>query len=255
MQKTGELDGAELVSGLMAPSPSAPFVISRIGNDGKRTEHQLRVRVLRASENIACISAAQKFAKANGELGKEYGDVYREAQAHEILTRALCMSQERERSDGTRYYPPVFVTSDQLRDSFTENEIALSLNAYEVVKAQFSCIESWAPEELDLWAARLSDTLLGPFFLSGLDSSHWPAALLSLAQEVRALRESLGRPLPSLRDSSESSLESSESGTGGSTSSPSAVLSGLPGEVPSQTLLSREAARALVKERRDKNES
>jgi hypothetical protein len=209
------------------------------------------MRLLRVEENLEAIREAQAFARERGEVSKEYGDIYREAQAVEVVRRAMCMPDEVDRPDGTKFYRPLFISSEQLRQSFTENEMAICLNAYELVKAQFRCVKSFDPEEINNWAARLSDTLLGPFSLSQLDSSHWPALIMALASRVRVLSDQIGQPLPSSLDSTESDPENSGNTIGGSTSAPYVSLSDSSGNsVPNEKLLTRAEADEIVKKRR-----
>jgi hypothetical protein len=251
--ETGMLEGADLVLGLLAPSPSAPFVLKRFNPDGSVKEFPFRIKVLRRAQNLTALSEAQKRAKELGETDEKYGDIYKECQATAILARSLCSTTLTTRPDGVEDYRPLFVNAQQLDQSLTEGEMAQCLNALELTKAKFSAIESFDPVEIDKWAARLSDTLLGPFFLSRLDYTHWPELLTSLALEVRSLRESLGRPLPSLHDSSESPPSTSGNGTGGSTVSLSEPLSDGMSETvqtPLDKLLSQPEARALAKKRR-----
>lgn len=249
MEQFEQGDASALVLELTSPAPSEAFSLFKVKEDGSKVEFRLRMRLLRTEETIAALKEAQEYAQKNGEVSKDYGDIYKESQAVALITRALCRSDMREMPNGMRYYPQLFTSSQQLRASFTENEIAVCLNQYEVTKAKYRCFESFEPEELDKWAARLSDTLLGPLWLGRLDSAHWPALLMSLAQRVRALSESLGLPLSTTDGSSESSQETSPSGTGGSTPSPSVVSSG--GEkLPEDRLLTKEEADAIVKQRR-----
>lgn len=249
-------EASELIAELTSPAPSEPFSLFRVQPDGSKKEFPLRMRLLRVEETIDCLREAQAYAKANAEIGKEYGDIYKEAQAVALIARALCHAKSRRMtnkagsSEGPEYYPQLFTSSAQLRSSFMAHEIAVCLNAHEVVQAKYRCVESFSPEELDKWAARLSDAFLGPLFLARLDSSHWPALLTCLAQRVQLLSESLGQPLPSLLDTSASNPESSDSGTGGSTPSPHVVSS--EGEtLPDDRLLTRDEAEAIVKARKD----
>ena len=244
-----ELEPGELVQGLRSPAPSEEFTFVRVQPDGTRKESKIRIRLLRLDENHSAIIAAQKYAKDLGEA-KEYGDIYREAQAVEITARFLCRPKEHERKDGTKYYPRQFVTSEQLRQSFSEADISVCLNMYELVKAKYAAIESFDEAHIDLWAARLSDVLLGTFFLSQLDSSHWPELLTSLARRVRSLSESLGLELPSLLDSSESDQTSSDNGTGGSTGSSTAQWSETEEAIHSTPSLDRHSARAALKKKK-----
>ncbi len=252
--QAGVDEGADLVLGLMAPAPSAPFVLKRFNPDGSIKEFRFRVRILRRAESLMALSEAQKRATLLGETSEKYGDIYRECQFTSILWRALVRDRVERRHDGTEYYPNLFTSAEQLDMSLSEAEMAQCMNALELTKAKFSAVESFDPIEIDKWAARLSDTLHGPLYLSLLDSIHWPELLTSLAQEVSSLRESIGRPLPSLLESSASELRSSESGTGGSTVSLSEPSSdGKSSEVvptPSDRLLSSQLARELAKKRR-----
>ena len=248
-------DAAELIASLTSPAPSEPFSLFRVQPDGSRREFPLRMRLLREEETIDCLREAQAYAKANAEIPAQYGDIYREAQAVAVIARTLCHSKPRRMvgasgaQDGPEYYPQLFTSSAQLRASFMSDEIAACLNGYEVVKAKYRCLESFSADEIDKWAARLSDAMLGPLFLGRLDSSHWPALLTCLAQRVQSLSESLGLQLSTSPDSSESSPDTSDAGTGGSTPSPSVVTSD--GEtLPQDRLLSKEEADALVRARK-----
>jgi hypothetical protein len=249
VEKLDDAAASELVLELTAPAPSEAFSLFKVQEDGTKKEFRLRMRLLREEENISCLKEAQEYARSKGEVSKEYADIYKEAQAVALIARALCHPTSRNLPNGTAYYPQLFTSSAQLRSSFTENEIAVCLNQYEVTKAKYRCMESFSADEIDKWAARLSDAMLGPLFLGRLDSSHWPALLTSLAQEVQSLRGKLGLAPTSLRDSSESSQETSGDGTGGSMPSPHVVTSA--GEtLPEDSLLTREQADALVKARR-----
>jgi hypothetical protein len=150
------------------------------------------------------------------------------------------------------YWQPMFASDDHLRSSFTEPEIAQVLNMYEVVKAKFGQLEALLADEIDMWAERLSDAVLGEHFLALLDSSHWPALLLSLAKEVRSLREEVDRPLSTSPHSLESDPESSDPGTGEFTELPNAASKDGEVKLPTDRLLSRSDAQRIVKDRRKK---
>ncbi len=250
MEQIAEADASELVLGLTAPAPSEAFSLFKVQPDGGKLEFKLRVRILRAEESIACLKEAQDYARQSGEVAKDYGDIYKEAQACSLIARVLLRPKKETLPNGTEYYPQLFVSTAQCRASFTENEIAVCLNAHEVVKAKYRCFEEWQPEELDKWAARLSDTLLGPLWLGRLDSAHWPDLMYGLAQRVQALSETLGLPPLTSEPSSESDQESSESGTGGSTPSPSVVSSD--GQtLPEDHLLTRAEADEIARKMRE----
>ncbi len=242
----------DLILTLLDGAPTKIWNFTKILPSGERATVPVRLRVLRAEENMQALKSAQDVAHAMGELGG-YGDIYKEAQCYEVLQRALCHIDKRKRADGTEYYPPVFTDSRQLRSSFNESEIAVLLNCYDVTKAEFSALEGLEEREAEMWIARLSDPLQGPFFLSQLDSRHWPACIALLAGIARDLYLRAGLPLPSLQPTSESNPESSTVATGSSTSQPSASSTDeeeatvTPGE-----LLTKEQARALAKKRKKK---
>lgn len=252
MSEIREIKPEELILTLLDGAPTEVWRFEKVIANGERVFSNIRVKVLRKEENLEALRDAQQTAKDKGELGG-YGDIYKEAQADEILTRALCHIEKRRRPDGTEYYPRLFTDARQLRMSFNESELFTLLNAYEVTKAKFSALEGLEEKEAEMWAARFSDPLQGPFFLSQLDSRHWPACIYMLAGMVRDLSPLAGHPLPSLESTSSSTPESSTEATGSSTSQPSASSTGdeevtvKPGE-----LLTRDQARALGKKTRKK---
>lgn len=210
-----------------------------------------RMEVLKSQENVEALKGAQTTAKEIGEL-QGYGEIYKEAQAHEILLRAMRHRESRERADGTTYYPPVFVDASQLRSALTEMDMAALLNAYEITKRHFSIIEGLEEHDAESWIARLSDPLKRFFHLSQLDSRLWPGLILLLASVCRDLYQELGRELPSLEPSTSSDPESSEGSTGSSGAPPSASTTASPETtVPGDVLLSSEQAAELVKKRRE----
>jgi hypothetical protein len=217
-----EIPPEELILTLLDGAPTKLFRLEKYLPSGERVYSTIRIKVLRKEENLRALKAAQDTAKEAGEHAN-YGDIYREAQADEVLQRALCHPTKRQRPDGkTSYYPPLFTDARQLRMAFTEQELAVLLNAYEVTKAEYSTLEGLEEREAELWIARLSDPLQGPFWLSQLDSRHWPACIYMLAGMARDLYLSAGLALPSLQPTSVSSPESSTAGTGSSTEQPSA---------------------------------
>ncbi len=240
------LDACELVRTLLESSPSEILRFVRVGIDGVERSYGVRMRILRSAERIAALCAAQEFAKQHQEDQKQYSDLYKEAQAHEVVARALCHVEPRERPDGTKYFQPVFTSAEQLRQSFTEDEILRCLNMYTLVGAKYGGLMDFNENDVDMWASRLSDAIAGPFFLSRLDSLAWPGLTLSLARRVAELSESLSRPLPNWRVTSESDLSSSDPGTGSFTESSSAYSENGSVPIPSDRPMSREDARALA---------
>jgi len=247
-------DPSEAVQAFLLPAPSEVFRLEWwVAGEKRKPEKQcrdVRIRLLRLDETHRALAAAQRYAKELGEIPGEHRDIYREAQAIEIAWRCMVRVEERERADGTRYYPPIFTNSDQLRQYLTEPQIAQILNCYEIVKAKYGAIEAFSVEEVDTWAARISDPLLGDFFLSVLDSAHWVPLLQCLAQEDRALREEVGRPLPNLAHTSGSDLENSTDATGSFSELPEAHSSESGESLPQNSLLTRSEALERVKGRR-----
>lgn len=235
----------EIVQSLLEPAPSDEFMFVRIQPSGERKEHRVRVRLLRIDENISALADAQKDAKARGEVAKDYGDIYKESQAVQLLTRAMCRLEKRTRDDGTEWYPPLFVKSEQLRASFTEPEMAQCLNMYEVVKAKYGAIEELSEEDLDSWIERLAGPL-GASELSLLDSSRWPVLLLLIARRAADMRKDLGLTLSDLPSSSESDPPSSDSGTGSFTELPAARAAS--GEhLPEDHMITADEAKSIAK--------
>lgn len=246
-----QLDANAMVSTLLEGGPSLPWKLQKKLPTGQIAEIPYRMQVLRAEENMAALKAAQDTAKERGEL-QGYGDIYKEAQAHEVLCRAIRHPEKRDREKGPSYYPPVFVETRQLRESLTELEMASLLNAYEITKSTFAVIEGLQERDAESWIARLSDPLKGPFYLSQLDSHHWPGVILLLARVCRGLYQELGRELPSLEPTSTSDLESSTSSTGSSGEQPSASSGDGEREitVTADKLLSADEARELIARRK-----
>jgi hypothetical protein len=254
MPNVVQLDANAMVSSLLEGGPSLPWKLQKKLPNGDTAEIPYRMQVLRAAENMLALKSAQETAKNIGEL-QGYGEIYKEAQAHEVLLRAIRSPEKRDRPDGTSYYPQMFVSTDQLRASLTELEMAALLNAYEVTKSTFAVVEGLEAHDAESWIARLSDPLKGPFYLSQLDSRHWPGLILLLASVARRLFTELGQELPSLEPTSASEPESSTSSTGSSGEPPSASsmsdqAAPLPMDVPGDRLLSGEEAREIVAKRK-----
>jgi len=244
-----EIKPEDLIRTLLDGAPSKVFDFTKVLPSGERATTKIRVQVLRAAENITALKDSQDYAKDTGERDG-YNDIYREAQAHEVLTRCLRHVDKSQRPDGSEHYPPLFTDSRQLRASFNELELAALLNCYQITKSEFGSLEALDEHDAETWIARLSDPLRGPFFLSQLDSLHWPGLIVLLAGIARDLCQSVGHPLPSLDDTSDSSLTSSTADTGSLQSPPTA--SSTDGEpvtdIGPDKILTREEARARVAE-------
>jgi hypothetical protein len=241
-------DASELVSELTAPAPSEAFSLFRVQEDGSKKEFKLRLRMLREEETISALKEAQAYAKQNGEINKtEYGDIYKEAQACAVLAKSLCHAEQKTFPNGTKYYPQLFVDTKQLRASFTESEMAVCLNALEVLKAKYRCYDEWSDQDLDRWAERLSDAFAGPLWLGRLDSAHWPDLIYGLARRLVAL----GPPPETSPTSSESEPATSDDGTGGSAPLPHVQLPDGQ-KLPEETLLTKSQADEIAKRMREK---
>lgn len=244
MSETKTLTPADLVLSVLSGSLTKEWDFTKTLSDGSRATVRYRMQVLRAEENISALRSAQKFAKDMEETS--YGDIYKEAQAYEVLQRAMRHSEPMDRGDGTSFYPTVFTSGQHLRASLTETEVAALLNAYTITKAEFGNIEEINEVDGETWIARLSDPLRGPFFLSQCDSLHWPSLVWLLAGICRDLYAELGRELPSLQPSSGSGPESSTGSTGFSGESASASSTDGKFTVTSETLLTAEEAAELI---------
>jgi len=251
MTETKTLPASALILSILEGALTKEWELVKTLPDGTRARVKYRMQVLRAEENMAALKAAQEFAKSKGEA-EGYGDLYKEAQVHELLQRAMRHAEKHERGDGTSLYLPVFTSADQLRAALTESDCAALLNAYQITKSEFGNIEGLDEEDAETWIARLSDPLRGPFFLSQCDSLHWPGLVLLLAKVCRALYEDLGRPLPSSEPSSESGPANSTGPTG--SSGPPAQASSTDGryEVPGDVVLTKEQAAELVEKAKNK---
>lgn len=247
-----EIKPEELILTYLDGAPGETFDFVRVMPDGKRAKTKVRLQYQRAEHSMSALKAAQDHAKERGEL-EGYGDIYRESQAYELLRLALRHPEKSALPDGTQHYPPLFTDTRQVRLSFTESEIAVLLNCYQIVKSKYSALESLDEQDAEVLIAKLSDPLRGPFFLSQLDSLHWPGCILLLAGIVRDLYQAAGLQLPSLDSSSGSTQETSTAATGSSGEQPSASSTQDPTtEIGPGALLTKEQAREIVNRRQKK---
>lgn len=248
MSESGEIQGSPLRELLATPSPSLPFELKRRQEGGGVKSFPVRVRVLHPHETDDVLACAQAYAKKRGELGKEYADIYREAQAVELLLRAVCDPELKENPDGTRSWRRMFVSADQLRSALFEYELAQLLNCYEVTKAYYRIGPQFSDKQIDDFIEKLADEFAGPFFLGQLDSADVPELIFSLARRAMELRELAGWTPSDSRSASESTSQSSGTGTSDFTELPEALLTASepPLAMPTDKLMTREQARALV---------
>lgn len=249
MPTVTEATPEELINSALDLTPSSIFELDRIQPDGSIKTWKVRVCLLRAQAEREGMIAAQAYARKYGENPADHGDIYREEQAVEIVMRSACRLEPEDREDGTRFYRRWFLSADSVRSVLTANELAALINFYQVVKSRFGVLSALDDQSIEDWAVRLSDEMLGPYFLSRLDSAHWGDALLAVARFCRDRLEEAGSPLPSLLASSESAL---------SNLPPSIGLSGvLPGarsseasqpSIPSDRSLTQQEADHLARE-------
>lgn len=233
-----------MVRSLLEPSPSLAFNLIRKNEDGSETAIPFRCRLLRQAQTTEALEAAQKHAMSREQKG--FQDIYKEAQGVEILRLAVVHVDLHERGDGTKHHLPMFVTSEQLRESLDTEEMAQMLSAYELTRAHFGFSEL-DDEQVEAAVDALADELAGPFFLSRLASDEWPHLIYRLARLVRFWRPA---KLPTPSDSpstSGSSPSSSESGTTESSTLPELHSAELPLE-PRKTpkVMSRDEAKGKV---------
>lgn len=244
----------EVVATLLCGQPGMDWDLEKVLPSGEHVSIPYRMQIIATDDSLGALKDAQTSAKDRGEL-EGYGDIYKESQAHELLVRAMRHREQRELPDGTKYYPPIFVETRQLRQALTELEMAALLNAYEITKSMFAVVEGLEAHDAESWIARLSDPLKGPFELARLDSLHWRPCILMLAQVARRLLEESGQSLPSLEPTSESDPDSSTSSTGSSGPPPSASSTGAdPVQVPGDRLISKDEAAAILKQRKGEKE-
>jgi len=240
-----EIPASELIRSLLDGVPSKVFDFVRIQEGGEKTVSKIRVKLLRLEENDSVLADSQAHAKHRKE-SEQYTDIYREAQAVELLTRALCHVDKHTRPDGTSYYPPLFTDSRQVRASFTATELSVLLNCFQIVKSEYGTLETLDEHDADMWTERFSDPLKAPFWLSQLDCNHYPGAILLLAAQVRDLRTEVGRPLSTSPDSSEFNPEISTSDTGISIEQPVASSENDPEPIKAGELMTQDEARKRV---------
>jgi hypothetical protein len=247
---TEEKERAPSVSDFLTPSPSLPFVLRRKQEDGSVKDFPFRCRVLRPGQLIDALQMAQGYAKEKETDG--YGDIYREAQAHESIQRLMCRPDPVERADGLREYRPMFISAEQVRNSLNELECAQILNCYEITKAFYKTTDNFSSEDIEKMIDGLADEMAGPFFLSRLDSSDWPELITSLARLVQVLMKQIGPTPSSSPSSSESDPSNSENGTTGSSQLPDAQSLSFSGELPTDRLMTQEEARGFVMNERNR---
>lgn len=248
MSESGEIQSS-LVRELMAPSPSLPFELKRRKEGGGVSVFPVRVRLLHPDETDDVLVCAQAYARKRGELGKEYNDIYREAQAVEVLLRAVCDPQLKDNPDGTKSWRRMFVSAEQLRAALYQHELAQLLNCYEVTKAHFRVGPQFTEAEVDKFIEKLADEFAGPFFLGQLDSVDVPELIFSLARRAMELRELAGWTSSDLPNTSEFTSLSSGTGITDFTELPEALLTASSPAVamPTDKLMTPEEARRIVR--------
>lgn len=241
-----------IVRDLFDPSPSLRFELKRKKEDGSVEVMPFRCRLLRMEQTIEAIEAAQKFAKGRELSG--YGDIYKEAQACEIIQRTVCYPDFVER-DGVRHLRPRFVDAAQVRASLDESECAQMLNCFELTKAHYRMTDTVTPADAEKLIDGLANEMMGAYFLGQLDSADWPQLIFGLAKLAQEWRPSGLTPSDSL-SSSESDPSNSETGTTHFSELPSVQSDELPSgaQPPTDRMLTRDEAREIVKKAREDHE-
>lgn len=247
---TEEKERAPSVNDFLTPSPSLPFVLRRKQEDGSVKEFPFRCRILRPGQLIDALQMAQGFAKEKETTG--YGDIYREAQAHETIQRFMCRPEPILRVDGIKEYRPMFISAEQIRNSLSEMECVQILNCYEITKSFYKMNDTFTEQDIEKMIDVLADEMAGPYFLSRLDSADWPELITSLARSVQSLRKLSGLTLLSSPHTSESDQQSLGDGTIGSSQLPSAHSPSFKNELPTDRLMTREEARDFVMSERNR---
>ncbi len=242
-----ENDPSELILKMTDVVPGDEFEFIKIQPDGSRKPYKVRVQLLRSEEDRQILEDAQKYAKKYGENPREYTELYRQGQALHAAITCLRSPKKRERDDGTHYYPPLFLSVEQIRASFTESEIAQVLNMLEIVKAKYNALAHYSDEEFERWVEAIGDKLTGSFFLQGLDCAHWPNLILRLSSELLEAWIREGYQPRSLRATSESGQTSSDGGTGSFSELPAAHSVDTGATLPTDKLLTKDEARELGK--------
>lgn len=233
----------DLVDEFLKPAPSLPFVLKRKQADGSVKEIPYRCRLLRLDQMTDVLRAAQAFAKESQEL-KDYGDIYREAQAHETIQRVMCRAEVGDNGK----LKPMFVDANHVRRSLDEIECAQILTTHQITREHFRMTGKVDAAQLEEMVHALADEMAGPYFLSQWDSADWPTFIFELARMVESLWKKTGYVPSSLDSSSESPLENSDPGTTGSPAELSLQLSGdEEAEIPTSVKpMTREEAKAFV---------
>lgn len=240
-----------LVRSLLDPSPSLMWELVRKEEDGSETVHPYRCRLLRKTQMDDALEAAQEYASKKEKNG--YSDIYKEAQAVEILRQAIVHVDMGTREDGTKFHLPMFHSSKALRDSLSTEEMAQMLTSYELTRSHFG-FSSFDPESVESAVEALAGEFSGPFFLSRVASDEWPHLIYSLARLALTWRPET-HPTPSdTPSSSESDPSSSNGGTTSSGELPELRSKELDLSLKNQTkILTREEAREVVKNQKKKS--
>lgn len=238
-----------LVRSLMDPSPTLLFNMERKGaEEGDFEDHPFRVRVLRAIQNIDVLSASQRVAKEKKEL-EGYTDIYKEAQASELVARAMLKPDPVENGDGTVTFEPYFVGGDQVRASLDEAEIAQIVDCYLLTVAHFD-LDPLTEEDVEEMLEGLANEMTQTFFLKRVSSREWPALIYLLAKMLVNTR----RTLRSYVGTSESESATTGPGTSSFSKLP-AARSKEYGEMPTEELLNPESAREMKRQRKRRKQN
>lgn len=153
----------------------------------------LAIIVLKQQESMACVSAADAFAKRNiKELAKKdeenrgYHDLFNNEAAIQILVRAC--------RDSKRIDQQVFKSATDLRSQLTDDEVAVLFKLYMQVRAELGpIVAEMSPEEMDAWIERLAIGG-GTFPLAQLSQDALEVLAIFMARRIQSLQTDKSSP-------------------------------------------------------------
>lgn len=150
---------------VFANSETPAAVMSYTHTDSVKLD--LRFRILTTSELQTAHARAHEYCRnkfTRNEGGKKVPSVIDEesladAKAHEILAIAITEPKPVTRKDGSLFYKPVFITSNDIYNTFTKNQVARLWDLYLTVQKKFepSADVLYMRENFETWCSALAD--------------------------------------------------------------------------------------------------
>lgn len=144
---------------VFANSETPAAVMSYTHTDSVKLD--LRFRILTTSELQTAHARAHEYCRnkfTRNEGGKKIPTVIddeslADAKAHEILAISITEPTPVTRKDGTLFYKPVFITSNDIYNTFTKNQVARLWDLYLTVQKKFepSADVLYMRENWELW--------------------------------------------------------------------------------------------------------